>query len=146
MQHKVLQDGKARTIMLVFEEGEEAKEGIEQFAAEQDLQAAHFTAIGALSGATLAFYDPETKDYDEIPVGEQVEVLTMAGNIARHEGEPVVHAHMTAGRRDGSTIGGHVMEAHVRPTLEVIVKETPSTLHREMDEATQLTLLQMAKG
>ena len=146
MQHKILQDGEARIIMLAFEEGEEAKEGIEQFAAEQDLRAAHFTAIGALSGATLAYYDPETKDYDKIPVSEQVEVLTMAGNIARHEGEPAVHAHMTAGRRDGSTVGGHVMEAHVRPTLEVIITETPATLYREMDEATQLTLLQMGEG
>lgn len=143
MQTELLEEGKGRTFMLVLDEGEEFKTRLEEFARSRDLSAAHFSAIGALSGARLAFYDPETKDYDDIPVNEQVEVLNLTGNIARHEGEPLVHAHMTVGKRDGSTLGGHVHEAHVRPTLEIIITETPGELRRQMDEATQLTLLDL---
>ena len=143
MQSKLIRNGDTRTYTVVFETGEEVVEGLLQFARQNDLSAARFTAIGALSGATLAFFDPEKKDYEEIPVEEQVEVLAMAGNVARHEGEPKVHAHMITGRRDGSTIGGHVMEAYVRPTLEVMITEEPGHLQREMDEASELPLLQL---
>lgn len=141
MQTKLLHDGPTRTYAVVFDPDDEVAEGLLAFAREESLSAAHFTGIGAFSGAILGFFDLDRKDYHEIAVSEQVEVLTLAGNIALHDGAPKVHAHVVLGKRDGTALGGHLLQAHVRPTLEVIVTETPATLQREIDDATGLALL-----
>ena len=95
--------------------------GLVEFARQNRLGAGHFTAIGAFRDVTLGYFDWEKKDYKKIPVDEQVEVLSLIGDVALKDGEPKVHAHVVVGRSDGSTRGGHLLEAHVRPTLEVIL-------------------------
>ena len=130
-----------RTFALAFEPGEEVLEGITGFAAGPGLDAAELTGLGAFSSATLGYFDLEKKDYERIPVGEQVEVLTLVGNIAAFQGEPRPHLHAVLGRRDGSTVGGHLLEARVRPVLEVVITESPGHLRRETDRETGLPLL-----
>ena len=143
MNNKLLQNEATRTYTLVFEPGDAVVDELMAFAAEHDLSASHLTAIGAFRGATLGFYDLEAKRFEEIPVEEQVEVASMTGNITRYEGAPQLHAHVVLGRRDGSTIGGHLLGATVNPTLEMMLIETPGTLQRRHDEATGLPLIDM---
>src|SRR5690606_19501792 len=104
----------------VFEVGDQVVAELERFARDRSLASAHFTAIGAFEDVVLRYFDWERREYEDIPVREQVEVLTLAGNISTNRGEPQVHAHVIVGRRDGSTRGGHLKEARVRPTLELM--------------------------
>ncbi|MGH8667360.1 MAG: PPC domain-containing DNA-binding protein [Burkholderiales bacterium] len=143
MRTKVLGEGESRTIALVFDSGDEVVSTLERFAQAQGLDAAHFTAIGAFSRATLGYFSWEKKEYLKIPVGEQVEVLTLAGDIALQEGKRKVHAHVVLGRRDGSTVGGHLLEAYVRPTLELMLTESPAHLKRAHDPETGLALIRI---
>jgi predicted DNA-binding protein with PD1-like motif len=141
---KLLHDGSERAFALVYETGDEALAGLKQFAKEHKPRSAHFTAIGAFSDAVLAYFDWNTKQYKDIPVSEQVEVLVLAGDIAwKDDGEPVVHAHVVVGRSDGSTRGGHLKEAHVRPTLELVLEEFPKHLQRRHDPQTGLALIRV---
>lgn len=131
-----------RTFAVVLDVGEEVADGLLRFARGEGIEGASFTAIGALSDVVLGWWDRETKDYRRIPVEEQVEVLTLAGNVARApDGGVRVHAHLVVGRANGSAHGGHLLEAHVRPTLEVVVVETPEHLQRRHDPETGLALL-----
>lgn len=132
-----------KTFALVFDTDDEVVAGLTNFAKENDLSAASLTAIGAFREATLGYFDWERKEYDEIPVGEQVEVLSLVGDIALKDEEPQLHAHTVLGRRDGSTVGGHLLEAYVRPTLEVILTESPEHLRKKTDEETGLPLIEM---
>jgi uncharacterized protein len=141
MQYKQLNAGRERVFAVVFEAGDEFSAGMQEFAEREKLTAAHFTAIGALSRATLAWFDPEAQQYEEHAVEEQVEVLSLVGNIAEHEGKPKLHAHVVLGKRDVTTLGGHLKKGHVRPTLEVIVTESPLHLHRIHDPKTGLALI-----
>lgn len=141
MQSKLLNDGKRRTRAIIFDTDDAVVEGLERFARDNRLQGAHFTAIGAFRNAILFYFDWETREYQKIPVDEQVEVLSLIGNIAEMDGKPKVHTHVTLGRHDGSTRGGHLKEAHVRPTLELILTEEPEPLRREHDPETGLTLI-----
>ncbi len=143
MQSTLLHDDGTRTFALAFDAGEEVAEGLADFAEAHDLGAARLTAIGAFARATLGFFVPEEKEYEEIPVEEQVEVLSLTGNIARYDGAPRLHAHAVLGRRDGSTVGGHLLEATVRPTLEVMLIEAPARLERAVDAASTLPLLKL---
>ncbi len=145
MQTKLIQEHDwQKTFAVIFETGEEVAAGLAKFAREQKLAAAHFTAIGALSDVTLGYFDWEQKDYLWIPVNEQVEVLALVGDVVLgKDEEPVVHAHLVVGRRDGSTRGGHLLEAHVRPTLEVVLVESPAHLHRRFDPQSHLALIRL---
>jgi predicted DNA-binding protein with PD1-like motif len=125
------EDAGQTTYLLVFAPGDEVIEGLTDFAAAHKVAAAHFTAIGAFSQATLGFFDVDAKSYRKLPVHEQVEVVTMAGNVARGDkGEPKIHAHAVLSRATGKTRGGHLLGARVRPTLEVVLVESPPHLRR----------------
>jgi predicted DNA-binding protein with PD1-like motif len=141
MKSKILNKGPERTIALVFDKGDDLIPILEQFAKEHALSASRLSAIGALRAAVLGYFDWERKDYDRIPVEEQVEVLSLNGDIALDGDRPKVHAHAVLGRRDGSTIGGHVLQATVQPTLEVLLVESPGYLRKTCDRETGLALI-----
>ena len=143
MRTKVLNEHGETTYAVVFETGEEVVSGLTRFAERQNLTASRITAIGAFSDAVLGYFDWDKKDYQRIPVREQVEVVSLIGDVALDGTHPKVHAHVVLGLRDGSARGGHLLEAHVRPTLEVIVTESPSYLKREFDPVSGLALIRL---
>lgn len=132
MKHKLLaSDAGERTFILVLEEGDEAFECITAFAERENITAASITAIGAFRAATIAFFEFQTKNYRKIPVEVQSEVLSMLGDIAvDDDGKASPHLHVVLGLEDGSTRGGHFVKGYVRPTLEVVLRETPAELRR----------------
>jgi uncharacterized protein len=143
MKSKLLHDAKGlRTFAVVLASGDEISACLQGFAEAERLSAAQVTAIGAFSDAVVTFWDWETKAYEDIPVPDQVEVLSLNGDITLAEGGgPKLHLHTVLGRRDGSCVGGHLKTGTVRPTLEVIVTETPAHLRRREDPTSGLPLI-----
>jgi uncharacterized protein len=144
MRTKLIDDAGVtgqKTFALVFSTGDQAMSVLKAFAKEQCLAASHFTAIGAFQDVTLGYFDWEKKDYIKIPVHEQVEVLSLVGDVTISDSKPNIHAHVVLGKRDGSTCGGHLIEAQVRPTLEVILTESPAHLERRFDKEVGLALI-----
>lgn len=131
-----------RTFVAVLDIDDEVGACLQHFAEAENLSAAQVTAIGAFRDAVLTYWDWDTKEYQEIPVREQVEVLSLNGDITLDQsGRPKLHLHTVLGCRDGKAIGGHLKEARVRPTLEVIVTETPAHLRRRQDPESGLPLI-----
>jgi predicted DNA-binding protein with PD1-like motif len=129
---------------VVFDPGDEVLDRLLDFARRHRLTAASFTGLGALSDAVLGYFDCEKKRYRRIPIAEQVEVLNLTGNVAlAADGEPKLHAHIVLSKADGTAHGGHLLEAHVRPTLEVMVTESPAHLQRRTHSETGLALIQL---
>lgn len=126
---------------IVFYKGDEALSGLTDFAIQHKVQDAHFTAIGAVSSATLAWLDLSMKLYHRIPVTQQVEVLSLIGDIATFNGKPVVHMHTVLGKPDGSTVGGHVFELNVSPTLEVFLTVNTAALKKRPDDPSGMKLI-----
>ena len=144
MKAKVIDDhASRRTFVLVFDTGDRVIEPLQEFAGAHGVTAAHFTAIGAFERVTLGYFDWQRKVYDPIPVVAQVEVLTLAGDIAVQGTAVKVHAHVIVGKSDGTALGGHLLDARVRPTLELVMTELPGYLHRETDAETGLALIKL---
>jgi predicted DNA-binding protein with PD1-like motif len=142
MKSRLLHDADGlRTFAVVLAKGDEVAEELVRFAREHDVTGAGLTAVGACREATLGYFDPEVMQYQDIPVTEQVELLSLLGDIATRDGEPALHAHAVLGLRDGSTVGGHLQRAVVWPTLEVIVTESPVHLRKRVDQGTGLALI-----
>jgi predicted DNA-binding protein with PD1-like motif len=146
MQSKLLHENDGqRTFAVVLETGDEVMACLQAFADREKLSAAQITAIGALSDVVLAYFDWQTKQYQKIPVREQVEVASMIGDVAlAPDGKRALHIHLVVGRSDGSAMAGHLAEAHVRPTLEVVLTEQPAHLRKVHDPESGLALIRPA--
>jgi len=129
--------------VLVFETGDEVVSTLNKFAKDHRISAAHFTAIGAFSDAGIGYFDLQKKDYLKNQVNEQVEVVSLIGDIALDKNEPKVHAHVVVGKKNGSAMGGHLLEAHVRPTLELVLQDSGEQLKRKFDPESGLALIDL---
>lgn len=138
-------DESPKTFILVFKAGDELADGLLQFAKEQKLSSASFKAVGALSSVRLAWFSWESKRYEpSVTLDEQVELLSLIGDIALKDGQPAVHAHAVIGRKDGTAHGGHLLKAYIRPTCEVVLTESPVQLQKFIDPESGLALIRAA--
>lgn len=142
--HYKMVDETPKTFVLVFEENDELAGGLKQFASEQKLASSSFKAIGALSSVRLGWLNPATKQYEpSVALDEQVELLSLIGDIALTDGGPQVHAHAVVGKRDGTAHGGHLLQARIRPTCEVVLTESPVHLKKAFDPKAGIMLISL---
>lgn len=146
MKSKLLSDRGDKTFTLVFDKGDEVMAELLAFVRTENISSAHFNALGAFSDVTFGFFERERKDYKRIKIAEPVEVMSFVGNVATTEsGETKIHVHVVVGKSDGSAHGGHLFEARVWPTLEMIFIQTPERLLRKIDDQTNLALIDAAE-
>jgi predicted DNA-binding protein with PD1-like motif len=143
MRHKLV-DQNPKTYVLIFDTGDELASGLKRFAAENKLSGSSFQAIGALSSVKLSWFNWETKKYvPSATLDEQVELVSLIGDIAMKDGSPQVHAHVVVARKDGTAHGGHLVEATVRPTCEVVLTESPVHLQKQLEPESGLALIRL---
>ena len=143
MKTRVLDEGPPRVVLVVCASEDEWMSEFSHWADETGLGASMFSGIGGFSSATLGYFDVDAKEYVDIPVENQVEVLALTGDVTVQDEHRLVHAHVICGRRDGSVIGGHLQRGVVNPTLEVTVTETPEFLKRRFDTTAGLALIDL---
>lgn len=143
MRSRLLRREPERAWILVFDTGDPVVETLVSFARDQGIRGARLEGIGALHDVSLGFYRGDRKDYERFALDEELELLSLIGNLSMADGEPRVHAHAVVSRAGGTALGGHLFEGHVGPTLEAFVTEVPVELRREMDEELGLPLLRL---
>jgi uncharacterized protein len=135
-------DERPRTFVVVFQTGDELASGLLKFAEEQELPFASFEAIGGLSSARMAWFNWESKKYEaSVTLDEQAELLSLIGNVTLKDGKRVVHAHAVIGKKDGTAHGGHLLEAYIRPTCEVVVTAGVVPIQKVIDPESGLALI-----
>lgn len=144
MHSKLLSDiAGRREWALVFDPGEEVTAGLKRFAEDEYLKAAHFEGIGAFADVTVGWFDLQTKTYRPTEIADQVEVLSLIGDVAESQEKPSIHGHICVAKQDGSAHGGHLLRGHVRPTLEMIVTESPTHLRKTFRPEFGLALIDL---
>lgn len=142
MKSKLLSEQNgSRTFVLVFVHGERVMEPLLEFLKKESVTAARLSGIGALESVTVGYFNWESKEYEQHQIDGQFELLSLAGDVALKDGEPQVHAHVVLGCRDTSAWGGHLLDAVVRPTLELIVEDVPAQLRKTIDPDSGLALI-----
>jgi predicted DNA-binding protein with PD1-like motif len=142
MQVQVLnRSSQETTYAVIFGRGDEVMAGLTEFAQQRHLGASRITGIGGIDNATVGYLHKGDKRHTPIPINQQCEVLSLLGDIALFHNKPVVHIHMVVGLADGSTRGGHLLNARVWPTMEVIVTEYPNTMHKRLDPETGMAFI-----
>jgi predicted DNA-binding protein with PD1-like motif len=128
-------DRQGDSYILRFEEGEVFPDRFLEFLSANSIAAGAFTGIGAMKKFEIAYFDATRKQYHDREYEEQVEVLALVGNVAQMDGAPLVHVHVTLGRRNFSVLGGHLRSGVVCPTLEVALSVFPEPIKRKIDPA-----------
>ena len=134
------QDGGPRAWALIFAKGDEVMSGLLDWANREHVSGAHLTAIGAFSSALFGWFDVEQRAYRNISVDEQVECISLIGDVGLVKGKPALHVHGCVGLPDGSVKGGHLLHATAFPTVEMFVTEAATALPKEQDPETTLEL------
>jgi hypothetical protein len=145
MQHKIIDGAAGRVCVVVLDPRDEAISALTFFAREHDLAGAQVTAIGAFRQATVGWFDRASQDYRRIPVSEQCEVLSLTGDVANGPDGPQLHLHAVLGLAEGTTVGGHLLEGLVWPTLEVVITEVRADLRKSYRPDVGLALIDLSK-
>ncbi len=136
------QSDGTKAYVLVLSQGDQVQAAIVAFAKDHHVVSAHFSAIGAVRDPEVGWFDPSRKQYKAMSLHEQMEILTLSGDIALGaDGPPVVHTHLVLARSDGGAWGGHLIEATASPTIELYVTTYPEPLYKRLDPATDLQLI-----
>lgn len=144
MRCRLINDAAQKSYALILESGDEVLACLAAFALHQEVPAGQLTAVGAFSDAILGLFDLRAQEYRPITLHDQVEVLSLTGSVALHEGRARVHAHAIVGDRQGHARGGHLLKAHVRPTLEIIITERPAPVQWRHESDADLSPIRFA--
>jgi predicted DNA-binding protein with PD1-like motif len=132
-------------VQVRFESGEQVAASLLAWLKAEGIGFATMTGLGAVSSATVSYWNGETEEYEQHDLDDQMEVVSLIGNVSIKEGEPFTHIHVTLGRRDLSIIGGHLNDATVRPNLELWVRPEAQAVERTLDESCGLYLMHLSE-
>jgi uncharacterized protein len=136
----------ASGFVLRLEQGDDILKTLRGLANAQRLRACFFEGIGSLYKAVLGHYDfKDTKTYKYQTFDEDLEILTLSGNISTMNRQALPHAHVTLGRRDFSVVGGHLEEGSLANMVEVNMTKLPGRLLKDRDNNIGLNLLQLPR-
>lgn len=121
--------------------GEEIMEGMKEFCRKEGIDAATFQAIGAVGEVELAFYDLEAKKYVTTLLTEDMELVSLTGNVSYMGNDMIVHNHGVFSVKDMSTKGGHVMRAVISGACEIVLHKIEGSIERSYDDETGLNLM-----
>ncbi|RMG30183.1 MAG: DNA-binding protein [Methanobacteriota archaeon] len=133
--------GNGSIFFLRLDPDEKIMETLLAFLEDQFIPSGTLMAVGAVKEATLRYFNQKEKTFVEKVFAEPMEVTSLTGNITVKDGTPYVHPHVVLGRRDFSTISGHLQEGVVGPTLEITIQAFDLSIQRIHSEEIGLNIL-----
>lgn len=128
------------SIVLRADPGEEICALLLALAEKENIALASITGLGAVNRFTTGVFDPVKKEYHANSYAGTYEIVSLVGTLTRKNGKPYLHAHLTAGDGEGHVFGGHLNEAVISATAEIVLHLIPGAVNRRMNDAIGLNL------
>jgi predicted DNA-binding protein with PD1-like motif len=128
---------------LRFEDGENVAATFSAWLKANEIGYATMTGLGAVSRATVSYWNARKKKYEQHTIKKQLEVVSLIGNVTIKDGAPFTHIHVGLGRRNLKVVGGHFNDAIVHPTLEISLQPEPASVHGILDESCGLYVMDL---
>ena len=142
MQYKRVDDG---LWVVVLKKGERIIEELRGFIEKENINSGYFNAIGAVSSVKLGHYNLQKGEYTTREFERPMEIVSLMGNVTTAEEERVVHGHILVGTEEMFVYGGHLKEATVAATCEIILREFKEKVSRRYDSEIRLNLIALEK-
>jgi len=127
--------------MIRFEKGEEIATELQRFCEKEKLYLGKIEAIGAVDKVVIGFFDTVKNEYMTRTISGDHEIVSLIGNLTEMGGNPYLHMHITLADRDYNVRGGHLTEAYVSATCEMVLTTLEGNVTRRRDEVSGLNLL-----
>lgn len=124
-----------------MERGQELHELLGNYARKHDVKSAWLNGLGGAGHVTLGYYNLNKKEYEWREFDENLEILSLQGNLAIVDGEPFWHIHGVFGGSDYQTVGGHVKQLTISLTGELHITPLDTSITRRFDDVTGLKLV-----
>ncbi len=132
--------GAGRLYVVSIDNHQSFMGALKAFCSWKDIRCGEIRGLGAVSKATLRYYNPVTKLYEDHVFDEQMEAASITGNVSRKDGEVYLHVHAVFGRSDCTCIGGHLLDATISGACELYIEDTGAEAGRYLDSETGLNL------
>ena len=129
------------TYVVRLNRGEEVIEELKKLCKEEDIKLAEITGLGASNLVEIGVFNPGTKEYNTKVFEGMFEITSLVGNATRKDGEVYLHIHINFGDENGAVLGGHLVQAKISATSEIIIREIPGEVGRALSEEIGLNLL-----
>ena len=130
------------TIFARIDKGEELLEQLKEIALQEHIKLASVSALGAINDFTVGVFKTAEKKYDANEFQGYYEITSLTGTITTKDGEFYAHLHMSAGDTEGRVLGGHLNEAVISATCELVLEIMDGTVERRFDPETGLNLME----
>lgn len=128
-------------VVLRLDKGEEVLAGLRRLCDDQDIRLGMVTGIGAVNLANVGIFVQDTKEYHTRQYKGSMEIVSLLGNISRMQGETYIHLHVTLTGENYEAFGGHLNEAWVGATCELIIDVIDGRVERELSPEIGLNLI-----
>ena len=126
-----------------LDSGEHVQAALVPWLADEGIGYAAVSGLGAVRQVTLSYWNADSRQYETHERAEQMEVVSLVGNVTLKDDAPFLHLHVALGRRDLSLIGGHFNDAIAHPTLEIWLRPEAEAVRRAPDAASGLSLMDL---
>lgn len=123
-----------------MDKGEEVVSSLKSICRKEDIKLASVSAIGAVNDITIGVFNPDTKQYKSNRFTGNFEIVSLSGTVTTMKGIPYIHLHMSAGNDEGKVFGGHLNEAKISATCEMVITLIDGEVDREYSEEIGLNL------
>lgn len=130
-----------KTFFIRFEPGEEILTGLKSFCDNENVKLATVQAIGAINKVIIGFYDLSKKEYFPRTITGDHEITSLNGTITEMNDSAYIHLHITIADEENKVIGGHLNEAIVSATCEMVVTEISGKVNRYYNKDIGINLL-----
>ena len=130
------------TIILRLQKGDELVSSLLCLIEKEMVKSGRVSGIGATDDVTIGVFNPKSKVYTKVKVTEDMEILSISGNLTRKDGAPYVHVHGSFASLE-KVYGGHVNECVISATAELIIDLYDVEVERKFDKESGLNLLKL---
>lgn len=129
-----------KTIIARIDRGEEVLAQLKNIALKEEIKLASVRALGATDDFTVGVFKVDEKKYYANHFTGDFEIVSLTGTISTMNGEYYAHLHMSAGDEQGRVFGGHLNEAIISATCEMVIEVIDGQVDRLRDESVGLNL------
>ena len=137
MERKLLDD---TNILVRLDPDDEICAALMQVVSEEHIELAKVQGLGAVKRVVMGVYNVTTQQYKANTVEGVFEMLSLTGTLDTMNEAPYSHLHIVIGDEQGHAYGGHLNEAVVSATAEIVITKLPGKIDREKSAETGLNV------
>ena len=120
--------------------GEEVVSSLKELCKKENIRLGEITGLGASDLVEIGVFNVNTKEYKTKTFEGMFEITSLVGNVTTKDDEVYLHIHINFGDEEGFVKGGHLVQARISATSEIILRIVEGYVGRKLSDEVGLNL------